>query len=270
MQITIETITPEIAASMLATNRNNRSINIKHVRFLTAQIQSGYFMLTGDTIKISKEGFLIDGQHRLTAIVNSNIAVPCAIARNVDREAFEVIDTGKNRAASDVLAISGYNHGNNRAAIARNVITHRSGNDVKMAKGSASSDANRDAVSNKKILDFVENNDLDAYIDFGRIANSKSRLLSLTEYATYCFLFSEKSPSEAVEFLTKVSSGAGLKEGDPALILRRVLERNLTSTAKITGRVKKYYIIRAWNAYRERVSMTKMQYDPSYKIPEIK
>lgn len=222
MQITIETITPEIAASMLAKNRSNRNLNTKHVNFISAQITNGYFRLTGDTIKISKEGVLIDGQHRLTAIVHANIPVSCAVARDVEMEAFEVIDTGKVRGAADVVAISGYNYANSRAAIARHIITYDAGNDVKMAKGSKNGTADPDAVSNKKILDFVEKTDLNPCIDFAN------------------------------------------------LVLRRILERNLLSNAKITGRVKRYYIIRAWNAYRDKASITKIPYDSTYKMPEIK
>lgn len=270
MQITIETITPEIAASMLAKNRSNRNLNTKHVNFISAQITNGYFRLTGDTIKISKEGVLIDGQHRLTAIVHANIPVSCAVARDVEMEAFEVIDTGKVRGAADVVAISGYNYANSRAAIARHIITYDAGNDVKMAKGSKNGTADPDAVSNKKILDFVEKTDLNPCIDFAKSANLKYGLLSLTEYATYYFLFSRKDAADANDFLSRLAKGTELLEGDPVLVLRRILERNLLSNAKITGRVKRYYIIRAWNAYRDKASITKIPYDSTYKMPEIK
>ena len=63
------TITPPMAALLLGNNGANRKLNKRHVDFLSDQIKSGKWQKIGQTIVIAKDGTLMDGQHRLTAIV---------------------------------------------------------------------------------------------------------------------------------------------------------------------------------------------------------
>src|SRR4030095_4066006 len=75
---------------------------------LVMAIEMGEWQLTGDSIKLDDEGRVRDGQHRLEAIYRSNTPVQALVVRNVTEAAFDVIDTGKTRNASDVLAIHGH------------------------------------------------------------------------------------------------------------------------------------------------------------------
>jgi len=271
MQITVETITPETAASILAKNLSNRPISGRHVDFLTAQIKGGYFLETGDSIKISKEGELIDGQHRLSAVVRSGVPIVCAIARDVDRSVFEVLDTGRARSSSDVLAVSGFRNANNLAAAARFILLHKAGLNSRAAQGDVSDAIQSDFQSNKKVLDFVEANAdaIQEAVSFAAVAYKKCRFVATSEYAAYYYIFSEKSKEDARFFWEKFASGSNLDEKSPILLLRRALERNVTSHVKLTQYSKKYYIVRAWNAFREKRSLGVLQYNKDFKMPEI-
>lgn len=107
IQIEIEEITPQIAAVYLQKNRTNRKLIENRVLFYMDQMVKGQWKLTGDSIKFSGL-FLIDGQHRLQAIVRSGITIKCLVVRNLGGDVFDVLDTGRVRQAGDVLSGYGY------------------------------------------------------------------------------------------------------------------------------------------------------------------
>ena len=71
MEIKLETITPEKAKSILQNNNANRPLNENHILFLAREMLAEQWMATPDTIKIGHHGNLLDGQHRLSALVES-------------------------------------------------------------------------------------------------------------------------------------------------------------------------------------------------------
>lgn len=107
-EIDIVTIGPNRAAELLEMNRLNRPINDAHVRRLVAQIAGGHWKFNGDTIKIAEGGDVLDGQHRLWAVVESKCPIETVIVTGVARDAFSTIDTlRKMRTGSDVVALAG-------------------------------------------------------------------------------------------------------------------------------------------------------------------
>jgi hypothetical protein len=101
----IRTIGPEEAARLLESNTVNRRIRPGHVAFFEGQLERGEMQLTHQGIAISESGQLLDGQHRLTAIVNTGISVPMLVASGLPEASFAVLDTGSARTAADVLSI---------------------------------------------------------------------------------------------------------------------------------------------------------------------
>ena len=103
--ITIEQVTPEVARAWLERNTGNRSASMAHVAKLEKTIRDGGWKMTGDPIRFSKGGSLLDAQHRLHAILQSGIAVTCVVMRGFDESIFDVLDSGKGRQKSDVLFV---------------------------------------------------------------------------------------------------------------------------------------------------------------------
>lgn len=86
----------------------NRPLSDQHVHRIANQILSGKWRFNGDTIKISNDGGILDGQHRLWAVVESKVSIETIIVRGVEREAFATIDTvRKPRSGGDVLSLVG-------------------------------------------------------------------------------------------------------------------------------------------------------------------
>lgn len=106
MQITTETITPEIAAEYLKHNTNNRNIRTSHVEYLSNAIKRGEWVLSHQGIAFDESGILVDGQHRLHAIIKSGIPVQVLVSRNVSDNVFKVTDKQVTRTYGDILHIN--------------------------------------------------------------------------------------------------------------------------------------------------------------------
>lgn len=105
MKIKLETVTPEMARNLLKKNDHNRRVREHHVDFLASEIANGRWKLTSETIAISPDGVIVDGQHRLIAVTQSGVAVECWVARGVPMDVQDVIDTGTVRTVSDQLQL---------------------------------------------------------------------------------------------------------------------------------------------------------------------
>lgn len=115
----IVTITPELAAQWLANNRaNNRTITKNNVSRHVAEIKAGRWAATAGLIHLDTAGQLINGQHRLTAVVQAQVSIQQLVCFNTPPEVFDHIDQGKSRNASDVLSTHGYTSTKRLAAIA--------------------------------------------------------------------------------------------------------------------------------------------------------
>lgn len=101
-------ITPEMAVRLLDANKLNRPLGQGHAERIASQITEGKWRFNGDTIKISTTGDVLDGQHRLWAIIESKTAVDSIIVYGIERDAFSTIDTiRKPRSLGDTVALNG-------------------------------------------------------------------------------------------------------------------------------------------------------------------
>lgn len=105
MYFTQKTITPEIATQMLLDNVHNRRLNAKRVQTLMSDMKNGNWTESPQPICFDTQNKLIDGQHRLSAVVRSGVPVVMTIAYDVPRSA--VIDKGLERSTGDALFMRG-------------------------------------------------------------------------------------------------------------------------------------------------------------------
>lgn len=106
MRVKIENITPETAKIYLSKNIINRNVNAKRVSSYANDMQHGAWQLNGEAIRFNKKGELIDGQHRLLAIVKANIPVDMVVMNDIDNDV-SIYDRGRNRSVTDSLILEG-------------------------------------------------------------------------------------------------------------------------------------------------------------------
>lgn len=107
VSVGIYTITPDVARRMLANNTRNRRPNKATVGRYARAMQAREWWMNGEPIIFSVTGELLNGQHRLLAIVQSGVAVDVLIVRGIDPDAFKTMDNVRPRSAADGLGISG-------------------------------------------------------------------------------------------------------------------------------------------------------------------
>jgi hypothetical protein len=97
MKFEVQTITPIEAAKLLGKNEANRKLREHRAAAMARAMREGRFKLTHQPIALSKRGRLLDGQHRLRAIILANKPVKLVVATDVPEETFDVLDAGLPR-----------------------------------------------------------------------------------------------------------------------------------------------------------------------------
>ena len=77
MTITTEivTLTPALAAEWLNSNTCNRPLSTLRASRYARDMKAGDWRFNGETISFTADGRLVDGQHRLTAVVESGVTI---------------------------------------------------------------------------------------------------------------------------------------------------------------------------------------------------
>jgi len=95
------TITPELAARFLEFNANNRPLSQSWVKTIAKAITDGSWRQTHQGIAFSGDitspRRLMDGQHRLAAVVKAGTSIDAIIAWNVPEDSFSAMDDSKTR-----------------------------------------------------------------------------------------------------------------------------------------------------------------------------
>lgn len=105
MNIVYREITPDMAQAMLSNNPRNRRINEKRVSMLVHDIQNGQWTDSPTPISFNEKGELLDGQHRLMAILKSNRTMQMYVAYDVPDNT--VFDKNIERKSGDALYMRG-------------------------------------------------------------------------------------------------------------------------------------------------------------------
>ena len=99
-------VTPSMAARWLEGNTHNRPISQGHVERLACEMKSGRWRVTHQGLAFSPNGRLLDGQHRLWAIVMADVPVRTRVFFNESADNIECYDGGLVRNNADRMSLS--------------------------------------------------------------------------------------------------------------------------------------------------------------------
>lgn len=251
MQASVLKVTPTMAAEWLKANNRNRNLKDRRIDNLVRAIVTGQWMLNGEAIKIAADGSLLDGQHRLAAIVKAGIAVEVLVVTGLPNEAQDTMDSGAKRTSADVFAIHGETNANVLAAVSKRVALWESGN-LKFSNPQAD-------PNSVELLAMLERYpSLRRSAEMGARVNSAFRPAGATVVGTAHHILHHVDAGTAAEFFAKLGTGAALNEGDPILTLRNRLMRDRDAHKRYPFHVYVALQIRAWNAVREGRELAKI------------
>ncbi len=99
----VEQISPTLAFAYLKTNKNNRNVREMVVDAYAREMLAGNWVLQHQGIAFNENGDLVDGQHRLRAIIKSGCTVVMTVTRGLPVNCVTGIDVGAKRHFQDVL-----------------------------------------------------------------------------------------------------------------------------------------------------------------------
>jgi hypothetical protein len=121
LSVSIETITPDQAEDLLKKNfASNRKVSLAQVNRLKESIAKDLFYCSSDAIAIDENGYVVNGQHRLTAVAASNKCCQFLVVRDFPRNHVKCLDIGKKRTISDRITVDGQPITTANCAITRN------------------------------------------------------------------------------------------------------------------------------------------------------
>jgi len=259
----VETVTPAMAQEWLNVNTNNRPKNKNTVLHSQTMIENGQWQINGESIKISDAGTLLDGQHRLQAIVNSGVPVEMFVVRGLSTEAFQTIDAGKARSYGDFLKINGTTSTNPAAlaAAARVAMSFNKDTGEYVYSGSK--------TSVPSLIQFTDNHiGLVNCVQTQITALYGKKLCSVSVAAGLNYIFSLVDPEAADTFFSSLATGANLEDGSPVLALRnRLISLSGGGHAGATHqKMIISYFVQAFNAYRAGRKIQSVSYSPERLI----
>lgn len=104
-----EWITPKKAREYLDNQNINRKVSQLEINKMVVNMQKGLWVQESAPIIFDYEGKLIDGQHRMHAVIKSGIGQWFIVLFNYSKEAMSVLDIGKCRSAANVGQVKGLN-----------------------------------------------------------------------------------------------------------------------------------------------------------------
>lgn len=256
-----DTVNVLMAIDWLATQVVNRPVSRVTVRRYAREMLAGRWALNGDPIRFDWDGHLIDGQHRLEALVlagevDEEITINVFVVRGLDPAAQMTMDQGRRRDAGQQLDMlnllnSRGPHGGGGfiAAVARLVVPF----ELDEEPGAIAS------MSNLAVVEWVE-----AHLDEVRwIVPYREKLrgyaIRPAVLGAILLLFHRKAPAAAGEFVESFVTGANLPQGSPVLALRQRLHVANRVHENIPDKLGMYYLMQAWNAWIKGRTLTKMQ-----------
>jgi hypothetical protein len=225
-------VTPELAKAWLERNVVNRKLRRSHAKKLAWDIRRGRWDLTHQSIAFNTEGWLIDGQHRLHAIIEAGVSVWLYVSFNVAARFASAIDVGIIRTAGDVLGRS------NRDTAVCNAL-------IQLETRSKSS-----APVSKLEEVFEENR---WAFDWARKALPMRRGITAGLVAGFVYAY-PAAPTHVSAFTEAFNDFTGSDGTDPVVVLRKYVERARPGA----GIDSSLAALRCLHAYREEQAITRL------------
>jgi hypothetical protein len=264
-KITVKTVMvdPEMARNILKKSRYNRAISPSTVRRYIRDMRALDWVFNGQAVIFNgspedTEGELelLNGGHRLTAVMEGNVTVPLLFVSGIVPVAIHTMDTGRGRSFAQMLAIDGKVSPEVLASMISIVHNYREHGDWKGRKYSTS------------VLYKTLEKEGERAEEVAKERNHKNQgKLSKGLLAALDYLFGELNPVQAKAFCDAIRDGINLDKDDPRYAAREWLIRTKDDDEYDSQDVA-WVLIEAWNRFRAGEKWSKVKSVPSTK-PEI-
>ncbi|MFF4859487.1 hypothetical protein ACFY2N_31900 [Streptomyces rubiginosohelvolus] len=268
------TITPAAATEILEQTRrhgcNPRKLDSSHAERLARDMSSGSWDdYNPDVLSLCEHGAALQGQHRLEAVIISQMSRSFLIARNVPHVTATIMDCGKARSAATALSSVGVErHGKNISSTVRLLQLY----DVE--RGKVAWPAWRSVVyTNAEIVRFFQ----DAYSDLPSflplMAALRSGVYSAPAASLACAYLVHRdggNTPKANDFFQGLISGAHLDTADPRWVVRRYFQNPARPRRGNTvSSLQLGLLLKTWNLWISDAMWETAYFRPNERMPDI-
>lgn len=246
-------MTPALATKLLQKNTNNRNLSQRRVAAYAAAMTGGQWVPDGSPIRIGISGLLLDGQHRLAAIVRSGMTIPLLVISGVSDEAQMTMDTGKGRSFADLLALRGHADANTLASTTSALWNWQNG-----AFEHSGSWLKRPSATHHMLWELLQKRETELRLGISAARGAK-RFIQMSPGllgAAYV-MFSDISNEDADDFFEQLACKR--QQTSATMVLTRTMNNRSTPVqAKgLSGQtLQVVFLIKSWNAYRDGTAVT--------------
>ena len=246
-------IGPELAGELLVHDTNNRPIRDRLVKKYASDMRKGKWEYNGDSLRFSKTAKLIDGQHRLLAVIESGTEIYQNIQSGLDDQCFDKMDIGQSRTASDTVAVAGYENSQTLAGAIKLIKAYNE----KTLQRTDGGTTKGGRYSNADVVEYLKKLNIPLLEECGRFGNKcvyKAKFFSSPTYTAFAYLFSVKDREEAFFFFDLLTTGENIGKNNFSMIylLRQKLIRIQQSNTMMQQLDKLALLIKSWNHFRTK------------------
>ena len=268
--VTVETIGPITAQEYLNQMPKNRRLSQAGVdRWAKAMKEDDWIPEANGPIRFDTDGNLIDGQHRLRALIATGLALSFIVVRNVPPAGLYVMDLNRTRTLADALYINGETDSGGLASTINFYSEYlRSGMVQKISWGGK-------GLTIPEALALL--NEAPGLRGSLKTGHSMRRFFQggPGRWAIVHYILSSVDAEDAAAFLSQLSTGIDLHQAHPILHLRRRLLEDAGAIRKLPIRDYTALIFKAWNMWRTGKTTPRALYwraggrnPESYPVPE--
>jgi len=255
-------MTPELALELLSVNKRNRKLARSKVEDHVLALRKGDWIFNGDAVRVSTEGDLLDGQHRLTAIVKSGVAVPVLVVYGLQPTTQDTMDIGKVRSMGDTLGFRDEKNANDLAASLRFLYRYRMYKTMTPFSGPEPSKADM-----LRLLDTEP--DLREYLRVGSRMHAGAFIPKSVGSACAYLLSRSPYPDEGEDYCESVATGENLGSHDPAFALRRIVLARRTNNLKSPPHHTAALFIKGFNKYVMHEPVAQLKWPAKERFPVV-
>lgn len=253
----VEAVNPTLAARWMLCNTCNRKIRFPTVDKYSYAMSSGVWTVSNDDICFDPEGNLLNGQHRLLAIIQSGTTQIMTVKRNVPRSAMKHMDRGTSRSYADQLRFAGEMNVNVLGAILKQAVLIDTGRIYR--------DTHQQTVGDAEMDDYLEA-EPGIRMSAAVASHFYSQIFAppTTIGVAHWMIAGTNSHGVADHYIEQLAKRTGEAEGSAVLAVDKRLREIQRNHQQFPVRNYIYLLIKGWNYYAKDRPVAKLQMAPGH------
>lgn len=259
-------VSPKLAEYILENlNIGNRSKKVEKIKVYANDMVGGNWSLTNATLAFGSDGYLKDGQNRLSACVRAGVPFKTHAIFGIEPESFIHMDVGANRSNMDVFTIMGTPYPSMTGAVIRHIVAFR-GCKANTKSVKMTNDELRNYYNTE-----INSAMLELSIKLAKITK-KNTLIPVPPLAALFYIVSVNGDLEkAKSFLDDLAAGVGTVRSPVRKLLHTLTEIRVANRNKVMPDVMSILLARTWINYKANKQSTKrdMHIDGASSMPKL-